>query len=111
VLAVPANVRIFLFRGAADMRKGFEGLGALALEAFGDDVTSGAYFVFINGRRDLMKVLYWDVDGLALWCKRLERGRFCPGADQPIVDRREFFMMLEGIVPKRIQKRYRLEKS
>jgi transposase len=107
MFSVPGNAPIFLFQSVVDMRKGFEGLAALVMEGFGLEVTSGGYFVFLNRRRDRMKVLYWDIDGLAYWYKRLERGSFpkhCDGQAQ--VDRRRFLMMLEGVIPKRIQKRF-----
>jgi transposase len=107
MLTIAANARIFVFQGAVDMRKGFEGLSALAQEAFSLRLTDGAYFVFINRRRDLMKVLYWDGDGLVLWCKRLEKGRYSrKEGGQPLIERRQFFMLLEGIVPMKIDKRY-----
>ena len=104
------QVKIFCHQGAVDLRKGFEGLGAMVEKAFEQKLTSGAYFVFLNQRRDRMKVLYWDADGLAIWYKRLEAGRFPKRKnDQMQLDRREFFMLLEGITPHRLQKRYKAE--
>jgi transposase len=56
-----------------------------------------------------MKVLYWDGDGLVIWYKRLEKGRFSKKkTDNPIMNRREFLMLLEGITPKRLQARYNI---
>jgi transposase len=103
------NTRIFLYRQEVDMRKGFEGLSILVENAFVNELTSGAYFVFLNWKRDRMKVLYWDVDGLAIWYKRLEKGSFPRCAnDEILIDRREFFMILEGVTPKRMQKRFKI---
>ena len=69
---------------------------------------SGAYFVFVNRVKDRMKVLYWDNDGFAIWWKRLEKGTFrLLGIDRSLIDRKEFFMLLEGITPQRIQKRFK----
>ena len=56
------------------MRKAFDGLLALAVDHLGHDPRSGGLFVFLNRRRDRMKLLYRDVDGLAVWAKRLEAG-------------------------------------
>ena len=58
------------------MHKSFDGLAALALGALGLDPLSGHLFVFVNKRRDRIKILYWDRDGLAVWAKRLERGTY-----------------------------------
>lgn len=107
MLGLASNARIFLFQGAVDMRKGFEGLGALVSQLEGE-LTSGAYFVFLNRQRNRMKVLYWDGDGLALWYKRLERGSFPPSKLRTL-QRRDLLLMLEGVTPKKIQKRFRLE--
>jgi len=91
------------------MRKGFEGLSGLVETTFQGELTSGAYFVFLNWKRNRMKVLYWDVDGLALWSKRLEKGRFPkPLSDELLMDRKGFLMLLEGVTPKRIQKRFKI---
>lgn len=107
MLALAGNARIFFYQEYIDLRKGFEGLGVIVEYAFNCQLTSGAYFVFINRRRDRMKVLYWDADGLAIWYKRLEKGSFSKKkTDKVLLERREFFMLLEGITPRRLQKRH-----
>lgn len=109
MLALAANTRIFLFREAIDMRKGFEGLSGLVETAFQGQLTSGAYFIFLNWKRDRMKVLYWDDDGLAIWYKRLEKGSFArPRSDELLMDRKEFLMLLEGVIPKHIRKGFKI---
>lgn len=109
MLAITGNVKIFCHQSPVDLRKGFEGLSSLVEKSFGLELTTHAYFVFMNRQRDRMKVLYWDVDGLAIWYKRLEKGHFSKrGSNQVLIDRREFFMLLEGITPQRLQKRYQI---
>ena len=108
MLTIPSTPKIFCCQQPVDMRKGFEGLGAIVEESFEERVASGSYFVFINRRRNLMKVLYWDGDGLAIWYKRLERGGFARDRGRAL-SRREFLMLLEGIEPKRLRKQYRLK--
>ena len=76
MLSFPGSVRVFLAVEAIDMRKGFEGLHALASERLGEDVRSGALFVFTNKRHTRLKMLYFDGTGLWLMTKRLEEGTF-----------------------------------
>ena len=110
MLTLAGSVRIFLCSHPVDLRNGFEGLGGIVQSVFGESVTSGAYFVFLNRQRDRTKVLYWDGDGLAIWYKRLEKGRF-PKSHQEgfIMERREFLMLLEGVTPKKLQKRFKMD--
>ena len=109
MMGINGNARIFLYEEPVNMRKSFEGLGAIVEQTLSQSVISGTYFVFLNRQRDRMKVLYWDADGLAIWYKRLEKGRFLrKGVREKILTRKEFFMLLEGIVPKKINRRYAL---
>lgn len=109
MLAISANARIFFFQKPIDMRKGIEGLSSFIEDLFSGELTSGAYFVFVNRAKDKMKILYWDNDGFAIWWKRLEKGSFrLLGIDRTLIDRKEFFMLLEGITPHRVQKRFKI---
>lgn len=109
MLAIGTNTRIFLFRETIDMRKGFESLSGLVESTFTGELTTGAYFVFLNWKRDRIKVLYWDIDGLAIWYKRLEKGSYPKHAnDDIIIERKDFLMMLEGVTPKSIKKQFRI---
>jgi transposase len=77
MISLPHPVRVFLHTPATDLRKGFDALSGLVTTAFSQDPTSGHLFLFVNRRRDRLKILYWDRDGLAIWYKRLETpGRF-----------------------------------
>ena len=76
MISLPHAVRVFLHTPATDLRKGFDALSGLVTTAFAQDPTSGHLFLFVNRRRDRLKILYWDRDGLAIWYKRLETGSF-----------------------------------
>ena len=76
MISLPHAVRVFLHTPATDLRKGFDALSGLVTSAFAQDPTSGHLFLFVNRRRDRLKILYWDRDGLAIWYKRLETGSF-----------------------------------
>jgi transposase len=100
---------ILLYDEAVDMRKSFEGLSTLVDAAFPGKLLTGALFLFLNRRRNLIKILVWDGDGFAIWYKRLERGTFpdCfPGCQE--LTRQQFVLLLEGIVPKRLSRRFSL---
>jgi transposase len=72
MISLSHPVRVFLHAEPTDLRKGFDALSGLVTSAFGQDPTSGHLFLFVNRRRDRLKILYWDRDGLAIWYKRLE---------------------------------------
>ncbi len=76
MLSIPIATRVFLATDPTDMRKGFDGLFALVENVIREDPFSGHLFVFRNRRRDRLKVLWWDTDGLAIFYKRLERGNY-----------------------------------
>ena len=97
---LPAGTRVWLAAGATDMRKGFDSLAAQAQTVLGQDPFSGHVFCFRGRRGDLVKLLWWDGDGLCLFAKRLERGRFVwPPAEEGVVvlSRAQLSMLLEGI--------------
>jgi transposase len=75
-LSIATGTRIFVAAGATDMRKGFDGLQGIVSGVLAQDPLCGHLFLFVNRRRDKLKILYWDGDGLAIWYKRLEQGTF-----------------------------------
>lgn len=101
MIALNPNTRIFIHTGATDMRKGFCGLSGIVKEHFDVDLFDGHLFVFFNRRRDYVKILAWDKDGLAIWSKRLERGSFekltRTGDGNFEIDSAELVMMLRGV--------------
>ncbi len=100
MLGIPPGTRIWLVAGVTDMRRGFNGLSAQVQTALADDPFSGHIIVFRGRRGDLLKVLWWDSDGMCLYAKRLERGRFIwPRAENGKVHltTAQLSMLLEGI--------------
>ena len=71
MLSIPRTTRVFLATSPTDMRKGFDGLFALVENVIREAPFSGHLFVFCNRKRDRLKVLWWDTDGLAIFYKRL----------------------------------------
>ncbi len=102
---------IHLYDQPVDMRKSFEGLSALVEAAFPGKLLTGSLFLFLNRRRNLIKILYWEGDGFAIWYKRLEQGSFpdCFG-DRDVLTRQQFVLLLEGVTPKRLSRRFSLPK-
>ena len=76
MIPIPAGVRVWLATGHTDMRKGFDGLALIVQETLKRDPHCGHLFVFRGRRGDLIKCLWSDGQGLCLFAKRLERGRF-----------------------------------
>ena len=99
-MIIPSGTRVWLAAGATDMRRGFDGLAAIVQERLGADPFGGHVFIFRGRRGDLVKMLWWDGDGLCLFAKRLEKGRFVwPLADSGAVSLTpaQLSMLLEGI--------------
>ena len=100
MFGLSAAVRVYLAKQPADMRQSFDGLSSLASGSLSLDPLSGHLFVFVNKRRDRIKILYWDRDGLAIWAKRLERGTFripAAAADRVDMTTAELAALLAGI--------------
>lgn len=119
MLSLAANTRIFLAIEPCDMRKGFDGLFALVESVIRQDPFSGHLFVFRNRRRDRLKIMWWDRDGLVIWYKRLEKGGFQFPTDvtQGELPARcemraeEFAMLLGGIDLSSVRRRKRYERK
>ena len=74
MIGPPPGVRIWIAAGITDLRRGFTGLSAAAQTVLEQDPFDGHVFVFRGRRGDLIKLLWFDGDGLCLFAKRLERG-------------------------------------
>ncbi len=100
MIAVPTGVRVWLATGHTDMRKGFGGLALLVQETLKRDPHSGNLFVFRGRRGDLIKVLWYDGQGLCLFSKRIDRGRFLwpsPADGTVSITTAQLGYLLEGI--------------
>jgi transposase len=100
MISFPTNTRIWIVAGVTDMRRGFTGLSAMVQTALEQNPLCGHVFVFRGRRGDLIKVLWFDGDGLCLFAKRLERGRYVwPKTENGTVSltRAQLSMLLEGI--------------
>ena len=74
MMGLGAGTQIWIVAGVTDMRRGFTGLSGMVQTALKENPFSGQVFVFRGKRGDLVKLLWWDGDGLCLFAKRLERG-------------------------------------
>lgn len=103
MLTLPASVRIYIAAEAVDLRRGFDGLAAATRAVIRQDPLSGHVFVFLNRRRNRIKLLVWDRTGYVLLYKRLERGTFqlattpTLGQRHVEIDSGELGLLLEGI--------------
>jgi transposase len=107
MITLPQHTPIWIAAGVTDLRRGFLGLSALVQSNLEQSPMSGHVFVFRGRRGDLIKLLWFDGDGLCLFAKRLERGRFVwPQATSGSValSRAQLSMLLEGIDWRRPQR-------
>jgi len=112
MLSLPPQVRVFVCTRPTDLRKSFDGLSGLVEEVFGAGLLSGDLFVFLNRRRDRVKILAWEGDGLSIYYRRLESGSFqmpASTAEGVELDAAELAMLLAGVdfQSARRRKRYR----
>jgi transposase len=106
------QTKVFVARQFTDMRKSFRGLLALTEAVLREDPTSGHLFVFVNRRRDLLKILHWDGGGYWIWYRRLERGTFqLPAGEEEQVSIEltpaQLSLILEGIDLTSVRQRLR----
>lgn len=110
MLSFSSRQRYFLYRGPTDMRKGFNGLSGLVRQHLEHDLLSGDVFIFLNKRRDRVKLLVWDRNGFIVWYKVLEQGTFeLPVAEKNALEMSwtDIQLLLEGIEIKSAKRRKR----
>ena len=114
MLAVSSSTRVYLYMQPVDRRRSYDGLHAIVQGEFRCDIRLGYYFMFINRRRDRIKIIWWDRDGLAIFMKRLESGTvqkpICQAdAKSLIIDQAQLAMLITGIDVSNIKRRKRFE--
>jgi transposase len=113
MVGLSSGHRYYIYQGEVDLRKGFDGLQGLVVNALGKLGQNGEVYVFFNRRRTQVKMLVWDRTGLVIYYKRLEGGsfeRFRRGeAQYAELSWSELQMLMEGIVLRSVQRRYRYE--
>jgi len=102
MLSQPATASIHLCLAPVDLRKSFDGLSGIVESVFQRNLLDGHLFLFLNKRRDRLKALWWDHDGLVIWYNRLERGtfempQFDEGAPHLALDVTDLAMLLGGV--------------
>jgi len=95
------------------MRKSFNGLENIVRGILNEDPLSGHLFVFINKKRNKLKVLYWDLDGFCILYKNLQRGTFLDSLSNinsnTIIEPAVFYMLFNGIDIHQIKRRKRFK--
>lgn len=116
MLHLSAQCRYYLYQGYADMRKGFDSLSGIVSSQMQADATSGAVFIFLNRRRNQIKLLHFEGDGFSLYHKRLERGTY----ELPVINTdttaaaltsQQLLFILEGVCLQKVQFRPRYQKA
>lgn len=103
MMTLPPTVKIYVSTTPTDMRKSFDGLAGLVQSRLGQDPSNGHLYVFFNARGDMVKILFFDRTGYALFCKRLARGVFRMPWESPAsathfeLEAAELGLILEGI--------------
>ncbi len=113
MLSFSTQQRYFLYRCATDMRKGFNALSGLVRRHIGQELLSGDAFIFLNKRRDRLKILVWDRNGFVVWYKVLEQGTFeLPAAEKDSMELSwtDLQLLLEGIEINSVKRRKRYER-
>jgi len=118
MLSLSQGIQVYMAIDPVDLRKGFDGLSAAVQTVFERNVLSGHLFLFLNRRRDRIKLLWWDEDGLAIFYKRLERGSYevpchLPGAKQLQLSSAQLSLLLSGVQLDSVKhrRRYKLAQS
>ncbi|GAC1548077.1 MAG: IS66 family insertion sequence element accessory protein TnpB [Polyangiales bacterium] len=103
MLSLPPSVRLFVATQPIDGRKGVDSLMVIVRDVFLHDPLGGHLFIFFSMRCDRVRIVYWDRNGVAMWTKRLECGRFRPSFSKDgqlaasAMEAAELALIVEGI--------------
>jgi transposase len=114
MLSIPSTVSIFLCTQPTDMRKSFDGLSGIVRSEFASDPLDGSLFLFVNRRRDRLKILHWDGTGYWLYYKLLEAGTFEVTASEGKcrqIDSTQLAMLLGGVSLVSVKRRKRYQRA
>jgi transposase len=114
MFSLTSSLSYYLYNGPTDMRRSFDGLCGLVESHLKRNPMSGEVFIFINKRRDHIKLLHWEQGGFVLYYKRLERGTIeLPKWDKMVlgdhISWTDLMMMVDGISLKNIHRRKRYQ--
>ena len=113
MFALTDSMLFYLRRPPTDMRKSFNGRSGIVRSGMRRSPVSGEVFIFINKKRNMMKILHWQPGGFVLYFKRLEKGTFeipKSDGDEIAISQAELAMIISGISVGNIQKRKRFSK-
>src|SRR5215210_8173366 len=112
MLHLSSSCRYYLYHAPTDMRKGFDSLSGIVSAQMNSNIFTGDVFIFINKKRNQLKLLMWEGDGLALYYKRLEEGTY----ELPVhhstthsvsITDQQLQLILQGISLKSVRRRKR----
>lgn len=113
MLSLSTGRRYFLYSGIADMRKSFDGLSGLVRNYLNKDPLCGDIFIFVNRKRNQIKLLLWEGDGFSIYYKRLEKGTYelpeVSNSKSAEITSEKLQLILQGISLKSVQKRKRFK--
>jgi transposase len=109
---ITCTTSYYWYNGAADMRKGFDALCGIVQQHMHANVLQGGVYIFVNRKRNQIKLLHWEGDGLAIYYKRLEKGVYelpsiAPHSSCATIDMLQLQLILRGIVLNSIKKKMR----
>jgi transposase len=112
MLHLNLSTRYYWYSGIADMRKGFDALCGIVQQHMQSNVLQGGVYIFVNRKRNQIKLLTWEGDGLAIYYKRLEKGVYelpeiTSDNASAVIDALQLQLILQGIVLKSVQKKTR----